>query len=125
MPFPCCFSSKAYGITISELDQPLLIHRPKEKRTPERKVSQAWRPGEEKLETYSLFSALPAPVLPVAGRAGACSPLGVLTVPVLLPAASAGRDTACARAHLHDRGPRDKEGQSNGEGQSMFAWSEA
>ncbi|XP_049686573.1 piwi-like protein 2 isoform X2 [Accipiter gentilis] len=31
------YYSKAYGITISELDQPLLIHRPKEKRTPERK----------------------------------------------------------------------------------------
>uniref|UniRef100_A0A8B9NER3 Piwi-like protein 2 n=1 Tax=Accipiter nisus TaxID=211598 RepID=A0A8B9NER3_9AVES len=28
------YYSKAYGITISELDQPLLIHRPKEKRTP-------------------------------------------------------------------------------------------
>lgn len=49
MPFPCCFSSKTYGITIRELDQPLLVHRPKEKQTPEGKVSQAWRPGEGKL----------------------------------------------------------------------------
>ncbi|XP_029891600.1 piwi-like protein 2 isoform X2 [Aquila chrysaetos chrysaetos] len=31
------YYSKAYGITISELDQPLLVHRPKEKRMPEGK----------------------------------------------------------------------------------------
>uniref|UniRef100_A0A663ECB4 Piwi-like protein 2 n=1 Tax=Aquila chrysaetos chrysaetos TaxID=223781 RepID=A0A663ECB4_AQUCH len=34
------YYSKAYGITISELDQPLLVHRPKEKRMPEGKVRQ-------------------------------------------------------------------------------------
>lgn len=74
------------------------------------------------METSGLFSAPPAPVLPVAGRAGACGPLGVLTVPVPLPAASAGHGTARAGAHLHDWAPRHKEGQSNGEGQSMFAF---
>ncbi|XP_074419907.1 piwi-like protein 2 isoform X1 [Larus michahellis] len=31
------YYSKAYGITIRELDQPLLIHRPREKQTPEGK----------------------------------------------------------------------------------------
>ncbi|KAM6191329.1 piwi-like protein 2 [Sarcoramphus papa] len=31
------YYSKAYGITIRELDQPLLVHRPKEKQTPEGK----------------------------------------------------------------------------------------
>ena len=36
---PCRFPSKAYGITIRELDQPLLIHRPRERLTPEGKVS--------------------------------------------------------------------------------------
>nr|XP_014130877.2 piwi-like protein 2 [Zonotrichia albicollis] len=37
------YYSKTHGITIRELDQPLLVHKPKEKQTPEGRVSQAQR----------------------------------------------------------------------------------
>jgi len=35
--------SKNYGITIKELDQPLLIHRPKERSKPGGKVMNAYQ----------------------------------------------------------------------------------
>lgn len=37
------FSSKTHGITIRELDQPLLVHKPKEKLMPPGRVSWARR----------------------------------------------------------------------------------
>lgn len=108
---PCCFSSKMYGITIRDVDQPLLIHRPKARQTPQGKVSKAGL-GRE-VESHGAFWAPPAPCWQ-------CRGFGVLRGPVPLPAASAGHGTARARAYLHDRAPQYEEGQSDSEGQSTF-----
>lgn len=76
MPPPCCLPSKAYGITIRELDQPLLIHRPREKQTPEGKVSRSQRAAGGRLRP-AVFSRLLQPLtylLP--GGQGLAAPSG-------------------------------------------------